>query len=67
MRRHNWKFDDFGIDICSKCGMYRCEQWGDSIPEAGRPRSRNIEYSLPNGEVIAVNPDRVPACTGENK
>lgn len=59
--RHNWEYDDSGISICKRCGMYRCTTKGRPNG-VGRPRDIDVEYSAPDGAVIGVNPDRVPEC-----
>lgn len=61
-RRHSWIKDDDGIEICRVCGLYRCTAPAVKNDSGGRPRKADVEYSLPDGEVIALNPDRVPDC-----
>ena len=58
---HNWKEDDHNIDICKHCGMYRCVAEPQE-KRNGRPRILDIEYSTPEGEIIAFNPTTVPEC-----
>lgn len=59
--RHSWVVEDDGIEVCRICGMYKC--YAQSKPGgAGRPRKMDVEYSLDDGTVIALNPDEVPEC-----
>jgi hypothetical protein len=61
MKRHNWKCADLGIEVCANCGMYRCCAMKENTGR-GPKEAMNVEYSLPDGEVIALNPDKVPPC-----
>lgn len=66
-QRHVWILMDDGIAACKHCGMYRCtaavkrdrptgDQWLKTV----------VEYSDPEGGVIAVDPAVVPDCVRED-
>lgn len=67
MKYHKWEHLDTGIFRCTKCGIYRCHAVTDftKISGAGNPRLVDVEYSTPDGEVLALNPRPQPECGGE--
>lgn len=60
--RHFWVPSDKGIEQCMYCGMYKCSAIPKEQSSMGRRRKLDVEYSLPNGEVLCTNPRKVPNC-----
>lgn len=64
MSRHSWEVVDDGIEVCRECLMYRCTAptRDNGAGSPGRNRKWDYEYSLPDGTVIALNPEKIPPC-----
>ena len=64
MGYHKWSRADADIYYCYKCTLYRCHALTDysSRSNGGAKKLVDVEYSLADGTVISLNPDKQPPC-----
>ena len=63
--RHNFKVVGPFIEQCAVCGIFRCTAAARDVNKRGRKRKTDVEYSMPSGEIICLNPrpgERPPCC-----